>query len=242
VIIYPAIDLRSGKCVRLYQGDYARETIYNTEPLAVVKEIIAAGADWLHVIDLDAAKNPEQNQASLIGELVRSNKIKVQVGGGIRHAYQIRNLLEQGVSRVIIGSMAVSSPGLVFEWFKLFGAEKLVLAVDIIYDENKQPLVATNAWQDITTRSLFELVAYYQSACLQHVLCTNVMLDGTLKGPDYFLYEELLQRFPAIKLQASGGVSSLADIKLLREQRLDGVVIGRALYENKFTLQEALLC
>ncbi len=138
--------------------------------------------------------------------------------------------------------MAVNNPKEVTRWLKLFGSEKLVLSLDIIYDENKQPMLTTDAWQNITKHGLFELVEYYQSASLQHILCTNVMLDGTLSGPDYLLYEELLKRFPHLNLQASGGIQSLSDIKLLQKKGLGGAIIGRALYENKFTLPEVLVC
>jgi len=242
MIIYPAIDLRGGKCVRLWQGDYARETIYSSDPLLMAKKFVTEGADWLHVVDLDAAKNPEQSQASLIAGLIKVSGAQIQIGGGIRTKEQVQELLEQGASRVVIGSMAVNDPEEVARWFELFGSESLALSLDVIDDENKQPMVVTNAWQNITKYSLFELVEYYQSEGLQHVLCTNIMLDGTLNGPDCFLYEKLLKHFPQLNLQASGGVRSLSDIKLLREKSLGGVIIGRALYENKFTLQEVLSC
>lgn len=242
MIIYPAIDLRGGKCVRLWQGNYAQETIYSSDPFLVAKKFAAEGANWLHLVDLDAAKNPNQNQSSLIAQLIKTCGLQVQIGGGIRTEEQVQKFLALGATRVIIGSMAVNDPKEVTKWLKLFGSEKLVLSLDIIYDENKQPMLTTDAWQNVTKQGLFELIAYYQPAGLQHILCTNVMLDGTLNGPDYFLYEEILKRFSRLNLQASGGIRSLSDVKLLQEKGLSGAIIGRALYENKFTLPEVLAC
>src|SRR5690242_16785684 len=122
MIIYPAIDLREGKCVRLYQGDYQRETIYGADPFAMAKQFVSEGATWLHIVDLDGAKNPDQNQGLLIAELIKANNVNVQTGGGIRVKSQVENLLEQGAERVIIGSMAVKDRDEVSEWFKYFGA------------------------------------------------------------------------------------------------------------------------
>lgn len=242
MLIYPAIDLRDGKCVRLYQGDYARTTIYNTDPISKAKTFAASGAGWLHVVDLDAAKNPEHSQLALVTELIKTSGLQIQTGGGVRTKEQVKKLLDLGTARVVIGSLAVTNPNEVTNWFRLFGPEKPVLSLDVIPNKNKQPIIAINAWQDITQYSLFELIKYYQIAGLCHVLCTNITLDGTLNGPDYSLYEDLLARFPFLNLQASGGIQSLSDITLLRKKGLNGAIIGRALYENKFTLSEVLAC
>ncbi len=240
--IYPAIDLRHGQCVRLYQGNYQRETIYNDDPFSVAKQFVSDGAIWLHIVDLDGAKDHEKNQASLIAELIKANNVKVQTGGGIRAQSQIANLLEQGAERVIIGSMAVKKRKEVSEWFKYFGAERLVLALDVIVNANKQPMVSVNAWQNISEYSLYDLIDFYQTVGLTHLLCTNIALDGTLNGPDYGLYDAIIERYPFLMLQASGGIQSLLDITMLNEKRLDGAIIGRALYEKKFTLREVFSC
>jgi phosphoribosylformimino-5-aminoimidazole carboxamide ribotide isomerase len=242
MIIYPAIDLSKGKCVRLYQGDYARTTIYNADPISMVKTFVASSAQWLHLVDLDAAKNPKHKQSALVAELIKIGGIQVQTGGGIRTKEQVKKLLDQGAARVVIGSLAVTNPQEITAWFRLFGCEKLALSLDVVPDKNKNPMIAINAWQNITQYSLFELVKYYQTAGLCHLLCTNVTLDGTLNGPDYSLYENLLACFPLLNLQASGGIQSLSDIKRLQKKGLSGAIIGRALYENKFTLSEALTC
>lgn len=242
MIIYPAIDIRKGKCIRLYQGDYQRETIYNPDPFIQAKTFVAAGAKWLHIVDLDGAKDPDQHQTALISELIKVNNVNVQTGGGIRTKSQVANLLAQGATRIIIGSMAVDHHEEVAEWFTYFGAERLVLALDVVVNANKQPMVAIHAWQTISEYSLYDLVDYYKTVGLTHLLCTNISLDGTLNGPDYALYDLLLTKFPFLTLQASGGIRSLSDIAALREKQLGGAIIGSALYEKKFTLHEVLSC
>ena len=242
MIIYPAIDLINGKCVRLCQGDYLRETVYSNDPFAVAKEFIADGASWLHIVDLDGAKDPDQSQSLLISELIKANGVKVQTGGGIRTQSQVENLLEKGAERVIIGSMAVKDRDEVSAWFKYFGAERLVLALDVVINANNQPMVAINAWQDTSGYSLYDLLDYYKMVGLKHLLCTNIALDGTLNGPDYALYDLLLEKYPFLMLQASGGIQSLSDVTTLRVKKMDGAIIGRALYERKFTLREVLTC
>lgn len=242
MIIYPALDLRQGKCVRLYQGDFQQATIYHADPFAMAKAFVTAGTKWLHIVDLDGAKDPQQNQTPLIIELIKASDVSVQTGGGIRSAAQIEKLLNQGAARIIIGSLAVRNPTAVMHWLKTFGAEHIVLALDIIFDAKKEPRVAMNAWQTVSDSSLFTLIEQYATAGLKHVLCTNIARDGTLAGPDYELYQTLLTRFPFLHLQASGGIHALADLQLLRQNQAAGAIIGRALYENKFTLAEALAC
>lgn len=242
MIIYPAIDLRKGKIVRLYQGDYASETIYQDDPLKTAQQYKNAGAEWLHVVDLDAAKNPSSSQYTLIQTLIESSGLNVQVGGGIRTKEQVVQLFEMGAKRIIVGSLAVTAPNDIKDWFSYFGAEKLVLALDVVAKPNELPLVAINAWQQITRYSFFDIVRFYQSVSIKHVLCTSISLDGTMSGPDLALYEDILNEFPFLALQASGGICSTQDIKRLKNQGLAGAIIGRALYENQLTLPEVLSC
>jgi phosphoribosylformimino-5-aminoimidazole carboxamide ribotide isomerase len=242
VIIYPAIDLRNGYCIRLYQGDYARETVYSKDPVAVAETFARQGATWLHVVDLDGAKKPAGDPPPILSELLKCSKLNIQTGGGIRSKQQISTLLEQGAKRVIIGSLAVQEPQTVLEWLHYFGHERLVLALDIKYNAAQQAMLATHAWQRISHYTFVDLIRYYQSAELKHVLCTNIDLDGTLQGPDIALYDSILREFPLLKLQASGGIRSLADIQSLQRIGVAGAIIGRALYENKFHLSEAIAC
>lgn len=243
MIIYPAIDLSNGKCIRLYQGDYSRQTIYSSNPAEMIEKFASDGASWLHLIDLDGAMDTKKNQTALIAKLIKNSNLKIQTGGGIRTKDQIYQLLEHGAARVIIGSLAVQNREEIAEWLNYFTPERLMIALDITYNKNNQPMVVVNAWKNVSQYSLTELLEYYQTAGLKHVLCTNIMHDGTLSGPDYDLYENLLTQFPALHLQASGGIQSLADISFLKNKiNLSGAIIGRALYENKFTLREALSC
>lgn len=242
MIIYPAIDLRDGKCVRLYQGDYQKETVYALDPCAQVLRFADEGATWVHLIDLDGAKNPSNNQESLILKLLKQSKISMQIGGGVRRAEQIEKYLECGASRVIIGSLAAQDPDTVLAWFQRFGADRLVLALDVAFDKDNQPWIATNAWQTTSTQTLEGLISMYQAVGLLHVLCTDIARDGTLQGPSIALYESLLKKFPSLQIQASGGVHALSDLVLLREKGLRSAITGRALYEEKFTVREALSC
>jgi phosphoribosylformimino-5-aminoimidazole carboxamide ribotide isomerase len=241
MIIYPAIDIIKSKCVRLYQGNFDLETVYSLEALSMAKKFVSEGASWLHLVDLDGADNPENSQLSVITEIIKETKVNVQTGGGIRTKSQVENLLTQGASRVIIGSMAVQHPKEVMEWFNYFGTDHLVLAFDVLNKDN-QPMITTNAWKNISEYSLFDLIDTYLSVGLKHVLCTNIALDGTLGGPDFKLYDQIIKQFPSLSLQASGGIQSIDDIKLLQNKGLNGAIIGRALYENKFSLPEVLSC
>jgi phosphoribosylformimino-5-aminoimidazole carboxamide ribotide isomerase len=209
----------------------------------MAKTLISNGASWLHLIDLDGAKNPKQNQIELIMRLInQNNNISIQTGGGIRTKSHIKKLIHQGAVRIIIGSQAVTNKNEVAKWFNYFGPERLVLALDVIFKDNTKPMIAINGWQKISEYTLYDVIEFYKSLGLIHLLCTNIALDGTLHGPDYALYKELLEKYPFLKLQASGGIQSLSDINTLREMQLSGVIIGRALYEKKFTLSEALTC
>lgn len=242
MIIYPAIDLRNGKCVRLYKGQFDQETIYHNEPHSVAAKFIAEGAAWLHIVDLDGAKDSANNQAGLIADLTKQFAINIQTGGGIRSRDQIKRLLDRGITRVIIGSLAVSDPVEVGEWLTYFGSDKLVLAFDIQFGKDQIPYVATHGWQKISEQSLFDLLNHYRKLGLQHVLCTDIDRDGALTGPNIDLYKALQADYVDLQFQASGGVSSLADLQTLRSHELAGAIVGRSLYENKFTLQEALTC
>lgn len=242
MIIYPAIDLRNGQCVRLYQGDYAQQTIYDADPFARITQFVDDGAAWLHIVDLDGAKNPEQSQRALIAQLIENSTASVQIGGGIRSQQHIMQLLDHGAARVIIGSLAITAPKQVCEWLNYFGCDRIVLAFDITHNAVKQPVIATHAWQTVSQSSLFEVIDCYQSAGLKHVICTDITRDGTLTGPNHDLYRKILDKFPNLQLQASGGVHTLSDIQLLKQACIPGVIVGRALYEHKFSLGEALTC
>lgn len=242
MIIYPAIDCRDGKCVRLYQGDYKKETIYADSPLQMAKSFVESGATWMHWVDLDGAKNLEKNQQALLMEILRQMPISIQIGGGIRTTEQVEGYFIAGATRVVIGSIAIQDPQLMLAWLRRFGGDRLVLAVDVVFDVCLEPRVATQAWQSISPRSLHEVITQYQKEGLQHVLCTDIDKDGALSSPNFSLYETLVSQFPDLKIQASGGIRALEDFTRLKSIGVAGAITGRALYENKFTLEEALAC
>lgn len=242
MIIYPAIDLRGGRVVRLSEGNFDQEKSYGDDPLAIAKGFRVAGATWLHVVDLDGAKDPAKRQSPLVEKLARESGLCIQTGGGIRHEAQVTALLEAGVQRIIIGSLAVRSPDLVRGWLKQFGPEKIVLSPDVRLDSHGVPCIAAAGWQETTGVALDDFIAGYLSAGLVHVLCTDISRDGKLSGPNTALYASLGRKFPSLQIQASGGVSSLDDLRALRATGATGAIVGRALYENKFTLKEALAC
>ncbi|MFT6269171.1 MAG: phosphoribosylformimino-5-aminoimidazole carboxamide ribotide isomerase [Alphaproteobacteria bacterium] len=241
-MIIPAIDLIEGKVVRLYQGDYAQTTEYKLDPVDVVKDYASQGAKVLHIVDLTGAKDPAKRQIPLIKSMVATGLMSFQAGGGVRTKQDVVDLLEAGVDRVVIGSLAVSERSLVASWFEEFGAEKIVLALDVNIDANNNKFVATHGWQQDSGVSIDALIAHYSSVGLTHVLCTDISKDGTLTGANNQLYSELLVQYPNIQWQASGGIGSLADINALKPTNVQGVILGRALLEGKFTLVEAIKC
>ncbi len=242
MIIYPAIDLRGGRVVRLTEGKFDQEKSYGDDPLAVAKGFKAAGATWLHVVDLDGTKDPTQRQTPLVEQLARESGLRVQTGGGIRDEAQVEALLTSGAQRVIVGSLAVREPARVKGWFARFGAQHIILSPDVRLDATGVPRIAAAGWQETTGVALDDFLNDYLIVGLQHILCTDISRDGKLTGPNSALYAQLVQKFPSLQLQASGGVSSLDDLRVLKTTGSAGAIVGRALYENKFTLQEALAC
>lgn len=238
MIIYPAIDLRDGKCVRLYKGDFATTKVYNENPAQMLTEFAASGNKWVHMVDLDGAKVGKVVQADVIAELVQNSNLKIQVGGGIRTTEDVERLFAAGVSRVVVGSASISNPQLVNSWIEKFGGDKIVLALDCSLDSNNEPRVRIHGWQEESPLSVYEVLARYPEA--KYVLCTDVAVDGTLEGPNLALYLQIQFHCPTIKVIASGGVGKLSDLEELKKLGVYGVVVGKALYENKFTLEEAL--
>ncbi|MBK4775457.1 1-(5-phosphoribosyl)-5-[(5-phosphoribosylamino)methylideneamino]imidazole-4-carboxamide isomerase [Candidatus Pantoea edessiphila] len=241
-MIIPALDLIKGNVVRLYQGNYHKKINYKINPLIYIKKYIEQDAEIINLIDLDGTQDPNKRQINLLKNLLGSINIVTQIGGGIRTSHDIEILLNAGATRVIIGSMAVQNFEEVKTWFINFGSEHIVLAVDIKIDANNFKRVATNGWQRISKINLEYIIEKFKSVGLQHVLCTDIDRDGTLIGPNIKLYQEITTKFPDITFQASGGISSLNDVALLRNSGVKSVVIGRALLEDKFTFSEAKRC
>lgn len=238
--VIPAIDIKSGKCVRLYQGKFEQMTEYSGHPWEIANAYAKSGAQELHIVDLDGAKEGEAVQLSRVAQICQLEGLNIQIGGGIRSHRHIKILFADGASRVVIGSMAVTNPKQVKEWMQEFGAERIVLAFDINIDKNGEPIVVTNAWQKQGTQTLWELIDLYKDSTLKHVLCTDVSRDGTLQGPNFDLYATCQQKYPDIQFQASGGIGSLDDLVALKKLKMHGAIVGKALLEKRFTLEEAL--
>lgn len=241
-MIIPAIDLIDGCVVRLHQGDYGARRDYGEDPLARLQRYQASGAQLLHIVDLTGAKDPKARQIPLLRELLSSLSIPVQTGGGIRSADDVRSLLDAGAARVVVGSAAVKRTDEVAGWMKTFGADKLVLALDVRINKAGNAEVAVSGWQENSGVLMDDLIRAFEPAGLRYVLTSDISKDGTLAGPNTALYAKLAQTFPNIDFQASGGIGSLDDIRAVSHTGAAGVIVGRALLEGKFTLEEAIEC
>ncbi|MGY2799778.1 phosphoribosylformimino-5-aminoimidazole carboxamide ribotide isomerase [Ewingella americana] len=241
-MIIPALDLIDGSVVRLHQGDYGQQRDYGSDPLPRLQDYQRQGAEVLHLVDLTGAKDPAARQIPLLKKLLAGVTVPVQVGGGIRTEQDVEALLSAGATRVVVGSTAVKDPETVQGWFSRFGADALVLALDVRIDENGTKNVAISGWQENSNATLEQVVEQYLPFGLKHVLCTDISRDGTLAGSNVELYREVTARFPQVAFQASGGIGNLDDIAQLRDSGVTGVIVGRALLEGKFSVTEAISC
>ncbi len=239
-MIWPAIDLMGGQCVRLHKGDFSQKTKYDADPLARAQSFAAAGATALHVVDLDGAWEASPRHSALITQIASETGLTVQAGGGIRTREGIKLLLDGGVSRVIIGSLAITAPKTVLGWLKEFGPKRIILALDV-HIENGTPMPAIRGWQDRSAITLWEALDGFGDQAA-NILVTDIDRDGVLGGANAALYAQIKTRHPSLNLLASGGIGALEDISFVRKAGADGVIIGKALYENRFSLSEALSC
>jgi phosphoribosylformimino-5-aminoimidazole carboxamide ribotide isomerase len=238
MLLIPSIDLRAGRCVRLLQGDFAAETRYELEPHALLARYRQLGARWLHIVDLDAARDGTRINRTLIHRLAAQRTLNLQVGGGVREAADVEELLAHGVARVVIGSAAVERAPHVADWLSCFGPERLCVALDVRLDAQGVPRVQTRGWQQDSALSLWEALPPLCAAAVKHVLCTDIARDGALAGPNIALYREALRRFPQILWQASGGIASGADLRALAEAGVPAAISGKALLEERIPLAE----
>jgi len=241
-MIIPALDLIDGKVVRLYQGDYAQKTVYSDNPQSQFTIYNQQGADWLHLVDLDGAKDITKRQLNVIASLIANTPAKIQIGGGVRTEQDVKDLLDTGAQRVVIGSTAVKEPEMVAGWMKKYGAEHIVLALDINIDAEGNKIVAVSGWQEASGQTIESLIDIYLAVGLKHVLCTDISKDGTLTGSNVDLYKEMAAAYPQVEWQASGGIGSLDDIAAVARSGASGMIVGRALLEGKFTVEEAIAC
>lgn len=242
MIILPAIDLRDGRVVRLRQGDYQAETRYPEAAQALARAYADAGARELHLVDLDAARAGTATQRELIAAIATTPGLAVQAGGGVRRAEDVEGLLAAGLARVVIGSVAVRAPAQVIDWSQRFGPERIVLALDTRRSADGQYRLPVAGWTETSEVELFDAMARFCDAGLNHFLVTDIKVDGMLCGPNLALYAEIRRRFPDARVQASGGIGSLADLRALAALGMHAAIIGRALLEGRFTLASALAC
>ena len=240
--VYPAIDVRAGRVVRLRQGDYRQETRYDDDPLTVARRYADAGATWLHLVDLDAARVGGYTLHGVLRDIVEQTGLNVQTGGGIRDREGMTGLLDAGASRVVVGSLAVREPIKVLEWIDEYGSQSITVALDTRQDSDGVWRLPVHGWTEVAVETLDAFATRFACAGLQHLLCTDIARDGMLQGPNIELYRELTSTLPNVALQASGGVRDLDDIIAARDAGCGGVVLGKALLEGHFALAEALKC
>ncbi|MEO7263534.1 MAG: 1-(5-phosphoribosyl)-5-[(5-phosphoribosylamino)methylideneamino]imidazole-4-carboxamide isomerase [Ferruginibacter sp.] len=230
--IIPAIDIINGKCVRLSKGDFASSKIYNESPVEVAKQFEDAGIKYLHLVDLDGAKAGKIINQSVLEKISKATKLQIDFGGGIQSNNDIKTAFESGARQVCIGSVAVKNPGLFEEWINIYGSKKMILSADAI--NNK---IATNGWLHTSELDVIDFISDYNRKGVQYVMCTDISKDGMLLGPSLDLYRTILEQ-TKIKLIASGGIASIQDVEAVTVLGCEGVVIGKAIYENKISLKE----
>lgn len=233
--IYPAIDMRGGKCVRLIQGDYNQETIYGDSPFDMAKSFVDQGAEWVHMVDLDGAKDGRRVNDEHVIRAAKELNARVQIGGGIRTEADVKHYLDNGVDRVIIGSLAVKEPALVKSWIQTYGGDKIAIGIDA-----KNGFVATHGWLETSEVKAVDLAKEFAEAGAETFIFTDIANDGMLSGPNVSATAVLGQE-TGKNVIASGGVSSLDDLReLAKESAIGGAICGKSLYTGRFTVKEAL--
>lgn len=236
--LIPAIDLRAGGCVRLLHGDFDAETRYPMEARSLLAKYRDLGAAWLHIVDLDGARDVSPDNRALIVQLAEQRTIRLQVGGGLRNTTALAQMLDAGVGRAVVGSAAITQIEQVRQWLKAFGADRLTLAFDVCIEDDGVPRVMTHGWQQKSQYSLWSAVDHYLASGLKHVLCTDVGRDGALSGPNLDLYAEAVRRYPQIEWQASGGIRNARDLHALANTGSAAAISGKALLEDLIPAEE----
>jgi phosphoribosylformimino-5-aminoimidazole carboxamide ribotide isomerase len=230
--IIVALDILNGKCVRLTKGDYNKVKVYNEDPLEVVKEIESCGIEYLHLVDLDGAKNKKTMNYKILEKISSKTILKIDFGGGVRSGEDLKAAFSCGATQVTLGSIAVSDPLLFLEWLAEFGQEKIILGADV-----RKRKVLTGGWTESSDKEIISFIADFRAKGVKYTICTDIDKDGMLRGPSTGLYKEIL-KIPGIKLISSGGISSIEDIKEMDKIGCEGTIIGKAIYEGKITLKD----
>ncbi|MEN5204187.1 1-(5-phosphoribosyl)-5-[(5-phosphoribosylamino)methylideneamino]imidazole-4-carboxamide isomerase [Stenotrophomonas sp. TWI700] len=241
-IVYPALDIREGRVVRLLQGDYAQQTTYGDDPLPRAQAFAAAGASWMHLVDLDAARAGGYTLAPLLSSIAAQTGLQVQTGGGVRSRDDVARILDAGATRVVVGSVSVREPDAVIGWLGEFGPERLTIALDARQAEDGRWLLPVHGWTETAEDTLDVLAQRYAEAGMRHLLCTDIARDGMLSGPNIALYQHLARLLPGVAVQASGGVRDADDVAQAKAVGCGGAILGKALLEGRMTLEGALAC
>ena len=234
--IIPAIDIIEGKCVRLTKGDYEQKKVYNENPLEVAKEFEATGLKRLHLVDLDGAKAGDVKNWKVLEQISSKTELLIDFSGGISTSKNVRICFDSGAAYAAVGSIAVKDEKMLTEWFDEFGIEKFIIGADV-----KEEKLAIKGWTETTERSVFDLIENYKTKGVKQFFCTDISKDGLLQGTGIDLYKKILNSHPSIDLIASGGVSSINDLLLLREAGCSGAIVGKAIYEKKILLKDLKL-
>ena len=231
--IIPAIDLIDGKCVRLSQGDYNKKTSYHENPLDVAMKFQDNGIKYLHLVDLDGAKQKKVINYNILEAIASKTDLIVDFGGGVQSDEDLRIVFECGAKQVTGGSIALKNKELFRSWFKTYGGSKIILGTDV-----KDKKIAIHGWQETSDVWLFDLIEEYKEVGLEYTISTDVAKDGMLEGPSFDLYKEMIEKFPNLKVIASGGVTTIDDVEKLNEMGVDGIIIGKAIYEETIKLSD----
>ncbi len=231
--IIPAIDIIDGKCVRLTKGDYNQKTQYHDDPVEVAKSFEAAGLNRLHLVDLDGAKSKKIVNDKVLKGIAENTDLHIDFGGGIKSITDAELAFVSGAKQITGGSIAVKDPDTFKGWIQKYGPDKIILGADVLDGK-----VATSGWQEINEVDVFEFIDSYLKEGIEQVICTDISKDGVLAGPSIELYKSLLTEFPSLKLIASGGVSNINDVEALANAGLYGAIIGKAIYEEKISLEQ----
>lgn len=240
--IIPAIDIIDGKCVRLSKGDYSTKKIYNENPIEVAKKFEAHGIKYLHLVDLDGAKSKHIVNHKILEEIALKTSLKIDFGGGLKTDEDLKTAFECGANQITGGSVAAKNPEIFKSWLQKFGSEKIILGADA-----KDEKVAISGWTEDSNLKLIPFIQKYIEEGIKYVICTDISKDGMLQGPSFDLYRKILngsrlsgraQSRPTLKLIASGGISTFEELPKLAEIGCEGVIIGKAIYENRISLKQ----
>jgi phosphoribosylformimino-5-aminoimidazole carboxamide ribotide isomerase len=231
--IIPAIDIIDGKCVRLTQGDYAQKKIYNENPLEVAKAFEDSGIKRLHLVDLDGAKQKTIVNHAVLASIAQNTNLQIDFGGGLQDKDSAAKAFDYGANQITGGSIAIKNPEVFLDWLETFGPEKIILGADA-----KNENIAISGWQEETQVHILDFLQKFISKGIKYTISTDVAKDGLLEGPSFDLYEKLQTNFQHLKIIASGGISQMADIEKLNQAGIYGVIVGKAFYENKISLDQ----